>query len=498
MNQLKAGVILNYTTIILTVIVGLMLTPYMIHKLGNAEYGLYTLIGAFVGYLTVLDFGLNNAIIRFVAHYRAKNDKVGEEEFLGTIFIIYAVISSAVVIIGAILYLNIEYIFEHSLSYEELKKAKIMFIILIFNLAISLPGGVFTGISSGYEKFVFPKLANIVKYLLRSIVLVSILYLGTDAVGIVILDTIMNILLISTNAYYVMHILKIQVVFHKIHIELVKELFAYSLWIFVIAMAQQFQWNIGQLVLGIFTNTKIVAIYAVGIMLGGFYGAFGSAISGVFLPKATQFVISKKTPSELTDTMIRIGRISLIVLLYILGAFMLYGKEFIILWIGHDYLDAWFVALSIMLVLTFSFIHSFGNSILEAKKMISFRALLNLGLLIIGTFVGALLVNKYSMRGMVIGVTTAMFVYQIIMGIYYKRKLHLEMNRFYNEVINGIFISFVLVLVIGYLINFIGNASWIFFIFKSILFTITYMVLIYNFGLNLYEKQLFLNLIRRK
>lgn len=498
MNQLKAGVVLNYTTIILTVIIGLILTPFMISMLGDAEYGLYTLMGAFVASLTVLDFGLNNSIVRFVAKYRAEKDKAGEEQFLGTIFIIYTVISLTVMIIGAILYLNIEYIFENSLSTEELEKAKIMFLILIFNLTISLPGGAFTGISSGYEKFVFPKAANIIKYLLRSIVLVSILYLGADSVGIVILDTIMNILLIGINAYYVIRILKVRVKLHRINSELLKDIFGYSVWIFLIAISQQFQWTIGQLVLGIFTNTKVVAVYAVGLLLGGLYASFGSAIGGVFLPKATQFVSSNRTPAELTDMMIRIGRISLVVLLYILGGFVLYGKEFIVLWVGYNYIDAWLVSLLIMLVVTFFFVHSFANSILEAKKMLSFRALLHLCLLAIGTFIGILLVDKYSIIGMITGITVAMFVNQIIMSIYYKRKLHLEINRFYNEVVKGILISFVLILVLGYLINFIGDVGWLFFILKSMLFTITYVVLIYNFGLNLYEKQLFFNFIKGK
>ena len=495
-NQLKVGVLLNYTTIILTVIIGLMLTPYIIHRLGDAEYGLYSLIGVFVASLTILDFGLNNSIVRFVAKYRAEKDIVGEEQFLGTIFIIYAVISLIVMIIGAILYLNIEHIFSNSLSIEELEKAKTMFIILIFNLAISLPGGAFTGISSGYEKFIFPKVANIIKYLLRSIVLVSILYLGTNAVEIVILDTIMNILLICANAYYVIRILNVRITLHYINSELLKEIFGYSLWIFLIAISQQFQWTTGQLVLGIFTNTTVVAIYAIGILLAGMYAAFGSAIGGVFLPKATQFIVEKKTSAELTDMMIRIGRISLIVLLYILGGFVLFGKEFILLWVGNNYIDAWIVSLLIMLVVTFSFIHSFGNSILEAKKMIRFRALSHLIALSIGTFLGILLVDKYSIIGMTIGITISMFAYQVIMSIYYKRMIDLEMNRFYNEVIKGILLSFILILLLGYVINFIGNTSWLFFIMKAILFTITYIILMYNIGLNLYERKLFSSFIK--
>ncbi len=496
MSQLKAGVLLNYTTIILTVIIGLMLTPLIINKLGDAEYGLYVLIGSLIGYLSILDFGLNNTIIRFVAKYRAQKDKQGEERFLGTVFIVYALISSIIILIGTILYLNLEYIFGNSLSIEELEKAKIMFLILIFNLSISLPGGAFTGISSGYEKFIVPKVANIIKYLVRSVMLVSILYLGADSVGIVILDTIMNLLLISINVYYVLKVLKVRIKFDSINTTLLKEIFTYSIWIFIIAIAQQFQWNIGQLVLGVITNTKIVAIYAVGIMLGGFYGAFGAAISGVFLPKATQFITSNKTSSELTTMMIRIGRLSLIVLLYILAQFMLYGKDFLFLWLGNHYLDAWFVALSIMLVLTFIFIHSFGSSLLEAKKLLKFRALFHIASLIIGTFIGTLLIDSYSIRGMIIGITTAMFFYQITMSIYYQKKLHLEISRFYYEVSQDILIAFILILIVGSFINFIAISSWLFFILKSILFTVVYISVMYYVAFNAYEKNLFSNLIK--
>ena len=165
MSQLKKGALLSYTTIFLTNIIGLILTPFIIKSLGDAEYGLYALIGAFVGYISVLDFGLNNTIVRFVAKYRAKKDKKGEENFLAITMSIYGVISLTIVALGVVLYFNLDSIFSNSLTFEELDKAKIMFIILIFNLVITLPGGAFTAICTGYEHFVFPRTINIVRYI---------------------------------------------------------------------------------------------------------------------------------------------------------------------------------------------------------------------------------------------------------------------------------------------------------------------------------------------
>ena len=64
------------------------------------------------------------------------------------------------------------------------------------------------------------------------------------------------------------------------------------------------------------------AIFAIGIMLGSYYGAFSSAITSVFLPRATKMAVEEATGEELTDMMIRVGRISFLVLLYIFGAFL--------------------------------------------------------------------------------------------------------------------------------------------------------------------------------
>src|SRR5699024_12765278 len=106
-SQLKSGVYLSYISLFVSNVSNLILTPFIIRNLGDSEYGLYMLIGAFVGYIAVLDFGLGNTIVRFVAKYRAENDKKSEENFLYSTFIIYSMISAVILLIGVILYFNL-------------------------------------------------------------------------------------------------------------------------------------------------------------------------------------------------------------------------------------------------------------------------------------------------------------------------------------------------------------------------------------------------------
>lgn len=71
-NQLKAGALLSYVSIALNMVIGLLYTPYMLRMLGQSEYGLYSLAASLIAYLTVLDLGFGNAIVRYTAKFRAE------------------------------------------------------------------------------------------------------------------------------------------------------------------------------------------------------------------------------------------------------------------------------------------------------------------------------------------------------------------------------------------------------------------------------------------
>jgi len=497
MSQLKKGAILSYVTIVLTNIVGLVLTPFIIEKLGDAEYGLYTLIGAFVGYISVLDFGLNNTIVRFVAKYRAEKDKRAEENFLGTTMLIYGIISLVVLFFGVLLYFNLDSIFSSSLTNTELEKAKVMFVILIFNLAITLPGGAFAAICSGYEHFVFPRAVNIGRYIFRSLMVVGLLMYGGDAVGLVILDTIMNVLVIVLNSIYVFKKIKVSFSFKGTELVLVKKIFSYSVWVFVFALVSQFQWKVGQIILGTLTDTVTVAIYAVGIMLGTYYGAFSTAVSGVFLPRATKMIVEESSSLDLTLMMVKIGRISFLVLLLILGGFLLFGRQFVFLWVGIQYEDSWFVATVIMVAYTVALVQSFAHQILEAKSKFAFKAVVYISFLSLGTILGAYLVEGYGIKGMVVGTTIGWVISQIIMNYYYNNVINLNIKLFFIKLFSGTLPTFILIMLLSYFITFITIDGWSGLLITIVFFFIIYSVLMFNLGMNKSEKDIVRNFLPR-
>jgi O-antigen/teichoic acid export membrane protein len=400
-----------------------------------------------------------------------------------------------VVILGIIGYYNLDSLFGESLTSQEMRKAKIMFIILIFNVAVTIPGGSFTAVCLAYEKFIFPKVTSIIKYLSRSVILVVLLIFGGDAVSIVVLDTAINLLFIVVNAIYVFKKLNVTFKVYSFNISLVKEIFTYSVWIFIFALFNKFQWQSGQLILGMLKDTTTVAIYAVGIMLGTYYGAFASAISSLLLPKATKMLYDGSSIKDINKMMIKIGRITIFMLFFILGAFILFGQQFVFLWLGDNYADSWLVALLIMIVITIPLSQSFANSILEASKKLKVKVLTAFFSMIIGVFLGVVLAKSYDSFGMIIGVLFGRVLYEIILNVYYIKIVKLNMIKFIKEVFINNVIYFIIVLFLGVIINKIVGVGWLNFVLKSILYTLIYIGVFYKFVMLNGEKVMIKNFI---
>ena len=376
MNQLKAGAALNYVSICLNIIVGVVYTPYMLRMLGQSEYGLYSLVASIIAYLTVLDLGFGNAIIRYTAKFRAEGKQREQEEMFGMFLILYIGIGIIAMIAGSVLSLNVESMFSHSMTETEVERTRVMLWLMTFNLAFTFPMSIWGSIMSAYERFFFQRMVSIIRSVLNPIVMVLLLVIGYKAIAMVVVTTIFNIATLLINYWYCKNRLYIKVRFARFKWSFLKEVSIYSFWIFLNAIMDRIYWSTGQFVLGIYKGSVAIAIYAVAIQLESMYMLFSTAISSVFLPKVTSMVSRGANEREISNLFIRTGRIQYIVMSFILSAFIVFGKQFIYLWAGEGYEDAYYLSLMFFVPLTIPLIQNLGISILQARNQMKFRSLL--------------------------------------------------------------------------------------------------------------------------
>ena len=495
-NQLKIGAILSYVNILAGLIVGLGYTPIMIRLLGQSEFGLYSLIGSLVAYLSVLDMGLGNTIVRYVSRNRAIGDKKSESELNGLFLAIYSVIGLITLIVGSILYFNVDNMFGATLSANQIERAKIMMILLIFNIAISFPLSVFASLMQAYERFIFLRIFNIISILLKPIIALPFLFMGYGAVTLVVTATIVNIACLLTNVYYCFKYLDIH--FSKGHFEkaFLYEISGYAFFIFLNAIMDKIYWGTGQFILGMVSGTIQVAIYAIAMQFMNMYMQFSNAISGVLLPKVTMMVANGATNKELTNLMIRIGRLQYIIVNYILVIFFLVGEEFLYLWAGENYLSAYPIIMILMCVLIIPLIQNVGISITQAMNLNCFRMTSYTICAVINIFISFWAAKFYGGLGCAISSSICIFIATgLIMNWYYINKLKLNMNMFWKNIIQMFPSSVILVfIVLVFKKIYTIEYSWFNLIIEIIIYSLIYMISMYVLSLNDYEKNILKNM----
>lgn len=495
MNQLKTGAALNYVSICLNIVVGLIYTPYMLRMLGQSEYGLYSLAASIIAYLTVLDLGFGNAIVRYTAKFRAEGKQKEQEEMFGMFFILYIGIGTVAMLAGSILSLNVENLFSHSMTEMEVERTRIMLWLMTLNLAFTFPMSIWGSIMTAYERFVFQRLVSIVRSVLNPVVMVLLLVIGYKAVAMVVVTTIFNIVTLLINWWYCKYRLDIKIRFAKFKWAFLKEVFIYSFWIFLNAIMDRIYWSTGQFILGIYRGAVSIAVYAVAIQLQGMYMMFSTAISGVFLPKVTAMVAKDNNKKEISNLFIRIGRLQYVVMAFILTVFIVFGKSFIHLWAGEGYEDAYYLCLMFFIPLTVPLIQNLGITILQARNQMKFRSLLYIFIALASLILSILLAKPFGTYGCAFATAFALLLGQvIIMNVYYQRRQQLDIVRFWKEIGKMSIVPIIFIIAGLFITNssLFDSVSIVKFAGTGLLFTIIYSAAFWLFCMNKEEKNLFL------
>ena len=498
MNQLKAGAALNYIIIALHTIVGLAYTPYLLRCLGQNEYGLYSLVSSVIAYLTILDFGFGNAIIRYTSKLKSEGKAKELWEMFGMFLVIYSVIGLIAMCGGIGLYFNVDALFDRTMSADEIYQAQTMMLLLTLNLTVTFPLSIFGAIITAYENFVFQRIVSICRILLCTGVMIGLLAIGYKAIALVVVNTVFNILTLLINVIYCVYRLRIKIHFARFNWPFLKEICIYSFWIFLTAIMDKIYWGTGQFVLGAISGTVAVAIFSVAIMLQQMYMQFSTSIAGVLLPRLTSMVSSNKSDKEISDVFIKTGRLQCIVMSFVLSGFIVFGQSFINIWAGNEYHESFIITLIFFVSLFIPLIQNTGIVIIQARNQMKFRSLLYLVISLVSLGVQILLARKMEALGCAIAIGGALIIGQgFIMNIYYRKKQRINISLFWKEIFKML-IAPILLTVLGYSIVRLLSIDHILTLAIGItVFTIAYVNVIWRYSINNYERDIILSPIRR-
>lgn len=489
MNQRKIGIVLSYVNIILHAVVGFLYVPILLHYIGKGEYGLYQLMGSLIAYFSIMDFGLTAAVIRFYTKYKALHDEEGMENILALSLRGYGIVTILVLGIGVFCYSFLDQAFAASMTVSELAEAKDIFLLLLLNIVITLSTMVFRAVINAYEKFLFLKGLETLQLISQPILVILVLQHYPSAFSVAAVQTGINIFLVLSRIFYSFHVLHVRIRFHEWDYALIHEFKRLALSVFVVSLIDQVFWKTNQILLGMFRGTSAVAVYSIASLIYMNYMALSTAISGVYLPHITEMVAKGEPIEKLSTLFIQIGRWQYYLLGLVASGFIIFGREFIAIWAGAGFEDAYVITLLIILPFTIDLIQNIGLAILQAMNRYELRARVYFFIGMLNLILAVPLGIKWGGIGCAVATGSAMLIGNgILMNWIYSTKIKLTIKKFWMN-IGRITISVLCVLLMGLLLeHFVELPGKLGFIVKIVVYTFLYGGMIYKFAMNENER----------
>ncbi len=493
-SNIKKGAIISYVAIFLNIAITFFYTPWMIRKIGVSDYGLYSLVYSFISYF-ILDFGLSQAIQRFIAKYRSEGNEDKVAKMIGITTRVYLIIDVIIFFVLFILYFFISDIFK-GLTPDEIERLSGLYIIAGTFSVLSFMFKPMAGAMMAFEYFVEEKALEMFNRVGAVLGVCIALYFGADVFALILINGIFSLgsSILKLIVFERKSRLSIQwLYFNK---EELKGVFSFSMWTFGSGLAQRLRFSLVPSVLGILSNSSEIAIFAMGISLEGMVFTISSAINGLFLPTVSR-IVHKKKREELNRLMIRVGRIQLYIIALIFSGFVIFGKAFIHLWVGDNFANVYWVLILLIFSNLVSLTQRIAEDLVYVDNRIKDTTVRILICSALGLGVGCVLAPMFGAIGTAVGTGLGLLVYQIIINVYYQKKLGLDIQSFFYECHLRILpLLIVFAMIAYYFQSLIVFDSWIKLIVCGSIYATIFLILSFVFLFNKNEKQLVISLKR--
>lgn len=181
-NRLAVNVLSNYASLAVNLVVGLYLTRFLVHRLGDEMFGAWVLIGSVMMYLGLVDLGFGSSIQKFMAEFAARGEEARIGRLLSTAGLVFAGLGFLLFLLSAAACPLIGTVFR--LSPANVAEARMALVLMGVVQGLALPLGVFNGALVGLQRMDVNNLVSVAGTAVIVLCVVSFVNMGWGLLGI--------------------------------------------------------------------------------------------------------------------------------------------------------------------------------------------------------------------------------------------------------------------------------------------------------------------------
>ncbi len=478
-ERLKKNSVSNILFFVITFPLMFILTPLILKYTGKEAYGVWALTGTILVFIELLGgMQTSTALGIMVPKFDPEKDSKDINELTNTLFWFYvsvAIVLSAVFVFLKQPILNMFFKVEKSLA--DTASFVLVFSFFIFLLNFILLS--FANLMSGFNIFYVYNIVHIIFAFLRFGLMAAVLFAGYGIKGIAAAQMgvlIFETLLIIAITKFIYPPLRFGP--RYFNPDKLKKLLVLSLKLIMNRMAVLVNYNADKLVLGYFLTPVIAAYYQIGSNIAKYISQVPEMLGLISLMPAASELKVKNQIHKLGMLYTRVNKYIFFLAIFIFSGIIIFGREFISIWLGPGYEDVYLVLIILSAAYTAALAGYVSMNLLNGLERIRETFIISAVSAVLNVVLSIVLTKYYGLKGALTGTAISMAGGGIALAILFYRMTGIKMGLvdvFLKPVITAA------VCFAGYYAfskHVLLPSNWLMFFSKAAVFTLVYMGLL--------------------
>ncbi|MHC4397331.1 MAG: oligosaccharide flippase family protein [Planctomycetota bacterium] len=418
----------NWVVLVVNVIIGLLLTPYIISHIDKDGYGIWTLAVSFVGYYGLLQLGIGAAILRYLPFHEGRGNQKAMIGAFSTAVAFYLMLSSVILCVTMLAAGPVSEFFKQGAEFTQL------FRLVGLSVAIGCPVWVLDATIRSCEKFVPANAVTLITSLFRAVALAVVLRQGRGLVAMGWVMVALGLLSLSLNIITLLLTCRnIRFSLKAISADHLRTLISFGIMMTLMSFGFMLRFQVDRVVIGRFMGMEALGIYAVAAtLLMHFRNSVGAA-ARVLFPRFG-YLDGKGRFDESVSLFLKSTKLVSVIACGIAGALIAIGPSFVKLWVGPGFEASYAVLLVLALAQMVDQSQTSSIALLAGHGKQGVLAVFAVAEGTAATVLAVLLVPKYGVIGVAAGLAIPMVIAQaIVRPLYVCRFISVGFVEYYRK-----------------------------------------------------------------
>jgi O-antigen/teichoic acid export membrane protein len=291
-RRLASNATINILNFCANIAVTLALTPFLIHTLGDAAYGVWVLVASLTvlrGFLGVFNLGVQGALIKYVAEYHALGDQRRIDEIASAALIFYtgvglglAAIIAAVAAFGFGLVMAV-----FRIPADQAGAARLLLYYLAGQTLFDFPAMAVMGVLEGIHRYDVTRGMNIARLIVFSGVSVGLLLSGAGVYGLAAATFAGELVRFAGHAVSVRRLMPTLRVGRRASREVLLRLASLSSKLMVYGLTDTLYNHMDRVIISVMLTTTLLTDYDISFRLHTLVFGLTTIIGPFFVPAAS-------------------------------------------------------------------------------------------------------------------------------------------------------------------------------------------------------------------